>query len=206
VVGDGGVPLRAASASWTGSDEDNGDDVAISLGEDPGLRWRCEWHLARNVSQALPSQVTKDRSDRIHKLIPDAVRSRAGWQELCDELTKRARRDAGYRGALNALLNMRDVVTAQDGLEVHGPRSTGAVEEFFRQLENTIGDRASRLTNKARTDALLKLIASRRNGWLDESAWAELIRDHLTRAHGRAPEQRRHVDSRQEPSLRPSLR
>ena len=207
VVGDGGVPLRAAAAAWTGSGQDNGDELAINLGEGPGLRaWRCEWHLARNVSEALPAQVTGDRTDRIHKLLPAAVSSAAGWQKLCDELTKRSRRDPGYQGAINALLNVRDVVTAQDGLDVHGPRSTGAVEEFFRQLENTIGDRASRLTNKARTDALLKLIASRRNGWLDESAWAELIRDHLARTHGRAPDQRRHVDSRQNPSLRPSPR
>ena len=86
------------------------------------------------------------------------------------------------------------------------PRSTGALEEFFRQLENTIGDRASRMTNKTRTDALLKLIAARRNGWADETAWAELIRDHLASSHGRAPDQRRHVDSRSQPSLRPSPR
>jgi hypothetical protein len=58
---------------------------------------------------------------------------------------------------------------------------------LFRQLENTLGDRASRMTNKTRTDALLKLIAARRNGWADETAWAELIRDHLASSHGRAP-------------------
>ena len=77
-------------------------------------------------------------------------------------------------------------VAAQDGREPQGPRSTGAVEEFFRQLENSIGDRASRMTNKTRTDALLKLIAARRNGWADDRAWAELIRDHLARTHGLA--------------------
>ena len=192
VVGDGGVPLRAAAAAWTGGDADDGDDLAINLGQEPSLRtWRCEWHLVRNVSQALPAQVANDRTDRIHALLPEAVRSAAGWQKLCDELSRRSRGEPGYQGALNALLNVRAVVIAQDGLDVHGPRSTGAVEEFFRQLENTIGDRASRLTNKTRTDALLKLIASRRNGWLDETAWAELIRDHLARTDGRAPDQRR---------------
>ncbi len=202
VVGDGGTPLRAATAVW-GSD----DDLTVDLGEDPGLRtWRCEWHLARNISNALPAPITADRTDRIHTLIPDAVRSLAGWQQLCDELVRRSRRDGSCRGALNALLNIRHVVLAQDGLEPHGPRSTGAVEDFLRQLDNTIGDRASRLTNKTRTDALLKLIASRRNGWINETAWAELIRDHLTRTQGRAPDQRRHVDSRSNPSLHPSPR
>ena len=207
VVGDGGVPLRAAASVWASSAEDRGTDLAVNLGEDPGLRtWRCEWHLARNLSRALPGEVERDRTDRIHKLIAEAVRSAAGWQKLCDELSKRSRRDPSYQGALNALLNIRDVVLAQDGQQPQGPRSTGAVEEFFRQLDNTIGDRASRLTNKTRTDALLKLIAARRNGWLDESAWAELIREHLARTQGRAPEQRRHVDHRDEPSLRPTPR
>jgi hypothetical protein len=206
VVGDGGVPLRAATIAWTGGDHDS-DELAINLGDGPGLRtWRCEWHLARNVSKALPPEVSNDRTDPIHKLLPDAVSSSPGWQKLCDVLVKRSRREAGYQGAINALLRVRDIVTAQDGLDVYGPRSTGAVEEFFRHLENTIGDRASRLTNKARTDALLKLIAARRNGWLDEPAWAELIRDHLARTNGRAPDQRRHVDSRQDPTLRISPR
>ncbi len=71
------------------------------------------------------------------------------------------------------MLNIRPVVAVQDGQPTLGPRSTGAVEEFFRQLENTIGDRARRMTNKTRTDALLKLVAARRNGWADETTWAE---------------------------------
>jgi hypothetical protein len=203
-VGDGGVPLRAAAAAWASGDPTN---LEVNLGEQRGLQtWRCEWHLARNISQALPTEITRDRTDRIHQLIPAAVQSVEGWQKLCDELSKRSRRDGSCHGALNALLNIRPVVLAQDGVAPHGPRSTGAVEEFFRQLENTIGDRASRMTNKTRTDALLKLIAARRNGWADETAWAELIRDHLASSHGRAPDQRRHVDSRSEPSLRPTPR
>ena len=62
------------------------------------------------------------------------------------------------------------------------------------------------MTNKTRTDALLKLIAARRNGWTDETAWAELIRDHLASTYGRAPDQRRHVDPRSTPSLRTTPR
>lgn len=199
VVGDGGHPLRTAAEVWTHAD--------VNLGEDPGFTtWRCEWHLANNIRQALPKQVTRDPHDRVNKLIEQAVRSATGWQQLCDELTTRAQRDEIGQGALNVMRNIRPVVVAQEQLQPRGPRSTGALEEFFRQLENTIGDRASRMTNKTRTDALLKLIAARRNGWLNEPAWAELIRDHLSRSHGRAPEQRRTVDKRQTPSLRPSPR
>ena len=169
VVGDGGVPLRTARTSWRATDDEASTDLAVNLGEVPGeeLRtWRCEWHLARNITGALPAHLTEDRSDRIHRLVGEAVRSATGWQKLCEELSKRSRKDPSCRGALNAMLKIRDVVFAQDGLEAHGPRSTGALEEFFRQLENTIGDRASRMTNKTRTDALLQLLAARRNGWL----------------------------------------
>lgn len=199
VVGDGGHPLRTAAALWT--------HIDVNLGEDPGFQtWRCEWHLAHNIRQALPDEITREPSDPINKLIDPAVRSTAGWQKLCDALTRRTRRDGTCQGAMNVLLNLRPVVLAQDGIEPHGPRSTGALEEFFRQLDNTIGDRASRMTNKTRTDALLHLIAARRNGWANETAWAELIRDHLARTQGRAPDQRRHVDSRSAPSLHPSPR
>jgi len=211
VVGDGGHPLRAAVSAWARAEEltEGPDhDLAVDLGLNPGdvpasmQTWRCEWHLARNISQALPAQVVEDRTDRIHRLIGDAVRSAAGWQKLRDELSRRIRAEGTCRAAMKALLNIREVVAAQDGIDPHGPRSTGALEEFFHQLENTIGDRASRLTNKTRTDALLKLIAARRNGWLDETAWAELIREDLAHTQGRAPDQRRHVDQRSAPSLR----
>jgi hypothetical protein len=204
VVGDGGVPLRAAATAWASGDPSS---LEVDLGEQRDLQtWRCEWHLANNISQALPTGITRDRTDPIHKLIPAAVQSLQGWQKLCDELSKRSRRDGSCHGAINMMLNIKPVVAAQDGIEPAGPRSTGAIEEFFRQLDNTIGDRASRMTNKTRADALLKLIAARRNGWVDETAWAELIRVHLATAHGRAPDQRRHVDSRSEPSLRPTPR
>jgi hypothetical protein len=226
VVGDGGAPLKAATTTWMGAEQEIATDAAtdtasaaaseivVNLGEDPGqdvaaepvLLWRCEWHLARPLTQALPTAVTRDRTDRIHGLVTDAVRSLAGWDKLLKELTKRSRHEDGYQAAIRVMLNIRPVVAAQDGQPIAGPRSTGAVEEFFRQLENTIGDRASRMTNKTRTDALLKLIAARRNGWADETTWAELIRDHLTHAHGRAPDQRRHVDRKSEPSLRPTPR
>lgn len=211
VVGDGGAPLKAAASTWTGNDDKSqaggpAGDLAVNLGEDPDAEpvriWRCEWHLARPLILAMPATVARDRTDRIHALVTDAVRSLAGWDRLLKELNKRSRHESGYQAAIRALLNLRPVVAAQDDQPTLGPRSTGAVEEFFRHLENTIGDRASRMTNKTRTDALLKLIAAHRNGWTDESAWATLIRDHLTHANGHAPQQRRHIDRRETPSLR----
>jgi len=85
-------------------------------------------------------------------------------------------------------------VAANDALIRHqiftrspdGPHSTGPLEQFFHHLDSTIGDRAAHLTNKARTDALLSLIASQRNGWADETAWTELIRNYLHARRGHA--------------------
>ena len=88
---------------------------------------------------------------------------------------------------------------------LQGPHSTGPLEQFLHHLDATIGDRAARLTNKTRTDALLKLLAAQRNGWANETAWAERIRLHLLAGRGRAPDQRQHTDPAAQPSLRAPL-
>src|SRR6185312_9817237 len=45
-----------------------------------------------------------------------------------------------------------------------GPHSIGPLEEVFRHVDNVLDDRAYTMTNKARTDRLLMLIAADRNG------------------------------------------
>jgi hypothetical protein len=62
--------------------------------------------------------------------------------------------------------------------------------------------RAGRLTNKIRADALLTLLAADRNGWTDETAGAELIRNHLLNQQGLPRQQRQHTDPGHTPSLR----
>ena len=191
VVGDGPHPLKAAAAGWPAG----GDEPQVQT-------FRCEWHLARNITQALPTSIERDRDDPIHKLVPAAVRDLTGWQKLFKLISKRAADPTNYDGVINVLLRIRNIVANQAALDITGPRSSGAVEEFFRQLDSTIGDRASRLTNKTRTDALLKLIACQRNGWVDESDWAELIRENLAKTNGRARNQRSHTDSKSKPGLK----
>jgi hypothetical protein len=83
-----------------------------------------------------------------------------------------------------------------------GVNSTGPLEQFYRELKNNIGDRAGRMTNKRRADALLMLLAARYNRWGSEQDWAEIIRKHLTSAKGVAREQRQNADPRGSPSLR----
>lgn len=191
VVGDGGHPLQAAETMWPPGD----DELSVQT-------FRCEWHLARNMTQALPTSIRYDLDDPVHRLVSAAVRDLRGWQKLFTHISKQPDDGTNWKGALNALLRIRDIVASQTELNGSGPRSSGAVEEFFKQLDSTIGDRASRLTNKTRTDALLKLIACHRNGWVDESDWAELIREDLAATGGHARTQRAHRDTKSNPSLR----
>jgi hypothetical protein len=164
---------------------------------------RCEWHLARNLTDTLPDQVSRVHTDPIHTLIAQAQSSLAGWRRLERELRARQRDTGIYGPILTRLAGIDDLVRAQIATRAPtGPNTTGALEEFFHQLDHTIGDRGANLTNKVRTDALLKLIAARRNGWINEAHWAEVIRDHLTRHHGHAPPQRQHTDPKGAPSLR----
>jgi len=59
------------------------------------------------------------------------------------------------------------------------------------------------MTNKTRTDRLLTLLAADLNGWADETAWAELIRDHLHHLHGHAEPQRQITNQAGTTTLRP---
>ena len=87
-----------------------------------------------------------------------------------------------------------------------GPPSSGPLEQFLGRLGDTVGHRAARLTNKARADALLTLLAAKQNGWANEDTWAELIGLYLLARRGRPGDQREHTDPAGGPSLRASLR
>jgi hypothetical protein len=188
VVGDGGLPLNAA------------DRVFARRRPPPELR-RCQWHLTRNLTKSLPDAVQRDRDDDIHRLISAAQTSGAAWQRLNAEILRRTT-TGGYLAALKMVTNLGPVVAHQLDHPLVGPRSVGPLEQFFRELSATLGPRASKMTNKVRADALLKLLAADRNGWTDEAAWADLIRNHLQDQHGLARQQREHTDPSGNPSLR----
>lgn len=193
IVSDGGLARKAAGRVWP-----------LPGHTPPELR-RCEWHLARNITRSLPDDVQRDRAEPIHRLITAALTSDPGWEALTAEVGARAC-SGGYLSATKTLASLDQLVRDQIRTRVPtGPHSSGALEQFFHHLDATIGDRAARLTNKARADALLQLLAADRNGWADETAWAELIRRHLLIRRGRAPEQRRCTDSSHDPSLRTPL-
>lgn len=188
VVGDGGLPLTAAERTWG------------RRRPAPQLR-RCHWHLARNLTRSLPAEVQRDPTDPVHRLITGALRDVQGWRQLQEQIAARSAA-GGYLTALKTVLALEPVMHGQLQHSGPGPRSVGPLEQFFRELSATLGPRAGRLTNKTRADALLKLLAADRNGWTDESAWAELIRTHLLTQHGQPRQQRQHTDPGHTPSLR----
>jgi hypothetical protein len=186
VVTDAGVPAGAARRCWPTGTE---------------LR-RCEWHIARNLRAGLPDDVRRDPSDRIQGLLGAAQRSVEDWEAYLEELSGRAAQH-GYLGALKSAGALDALVRAQAATRhPTGPHSTGPLEEFFHTLNQTIGDRAARMTNKRRADALLSLLAAHRNGWVQEHRWAEIIRAHLIKRRGLAPAQRKHTDPASAKSLR----
>jgi hypothetical protein len=188
IVGDGGPPLASALR------------VFGRRRPAPELR-RCQWHLARNLTLSLPQDVQRDRSDDIHRLIERSLTSVEAWQRLVIEITARTA-GGGYIGALKMVTGLDPVVRGQLAQPPSGPRSVGPLEQFFAELDATLGPRASTMTNKVRADALLKLLAADRNGWTDERRWAELVRTHLQRLQGRPRDQRTHTDPAGSPSLR----
>lgn len=190
VVGDRGAPLRAALGLWGG-------------GKAPTLVRRCEWHLGKNLRDAVPSGT--DPGDPIWRLIGAAFADQSRWDALAVEASARLTRDRTWVAFDRVVGNMDQVVRAQVpyGAKMPGPVSTGPVENFLRELRPLIGDRAHGFTNKQRTTALLYLVALARNGWGTPNDWAKVIREHLQESKGRAPKQRRHVDPLNKPSLRP---
>lgn len=185
VVTDGGLAGRAAMAVWPGVESH-----------------RCEWHLARNLTASLPIPVRADRTDPIHALLANAQRSVAGWNAFAAEVDRRRAASGGYENTLNTVHRLGPIIGAQAADQNGWPRSTGPLEQFLRELDLTLSDRAARLTNKTRTDALLKLLAAKHNRWGTERDWAELVRDHLTGRAGHARYQRLHTDPKDSPSLR----
>ena len=166
---------------------------------------RCEWHLARNLtaSSADPAcgKIAPTRSTRCSPT-PNAA-SPAG-RPSPPRSTGAAPRPAATRTRSTRSTDSTRSSGPRPPTRTGWPRSTGPLEQFFRELDRTLSDRAARLTNKTRTDALLKLLAAHHNHWGSERDWADLVREHLTRHAGHARHQRQHTDPKHSPSLRAS--
>lgn len=189
VVTDGGPAItKAIAATWPG-------DPA------PALR-RCEWHLLRALTQTLPEHVRNDPAHPVTKALPACLASPANWAAF-EKTLHRHTRKGGLQATWQWAHRNRSLILAQAaGPDRSGPRSAGPLEDVFRHLDHILGDRAYKMTNKTRTDRLLMLIATDRNGWASERDWAGIIRRHLHQRAGLATHQRQVTDPATNPSLR----
>jgi hypothetical protein len=124
----------------------------------------------------------------IHHLITGAQCSPSGWQVLHDQIDNRASAGGYLCPRSRPCLATTPLVGYQIATRVFpGHTRPGHSSSSSTTSTPPIGDRAARLTNKTRADALLKLLAAQRNGWVNETAWAQRIREHLFAYRGRAP-------------------
>lgn len=193
VVCDGGrAVLGGLRRAWPADD---------AHGRAPRL-YRCEWHLMHGLTEAL-RYVDVQVSDRLSSTARLALTSRENWIGFETTLRAEAAHTGGLHGALRWAELNRDLVLAQAAdRDPRGPHSVGPLEEVFRHLANVLDDRVAKMTNRTRANALLALIAADLNGWTDEAAWAEILRQHLSARSGRADHQRRAVDPAGAPTLR----
>jgi hypothetical protein len=189
VVTDGGPAILSALKSTWLSD----DDPAPA----PRVR-RCEWHLLRGFTQALPETVRTDPHHPITRASQLALTSLDAFTRLEAAVTAHGAAPAAQRWIeIN-----RDRVLAQAAdRDNFGPHSIGAIEDVFRHLDHAIGDRAHQMTNAARATRLLMLLAADYNGWRDERAWADILRHHLQAHAGRGELQRQLTDRQWAPTL-----
>jgi hypothetical protein len=187
VVTDGGGPVRGgAGKAWPDAEF-----------------WRCEWHLAKNLKDPLPPYVQEDPEDPLNRLLRVAQLAPRGWQDYLSELRSRATQDVNLSAAVAAANRRGPLIAHQAGCRPTDlPVSTGPLEQFLHATDSTIGDRAANMTNKRRADALLKLLAASRNGWVRHDEWTAILSDHLATRRGLAMPQRRYIDPRTAPSLR----
>jgi hypothetical protein len=163
-----------------------------------------EFHVKRSLGRLLPDELIKgDPPPPLGQAFEKALTSFEAWDAFLSAVNDAE--DAGYE--FRALHRWLDKYGTRLGAQAgtrnrHHPNSTGAVENQIRgTLERCLGNRASRLGNRARLCRLLDLICVEQRGDANEVAWAEDIRTHLLSRAGRADRQRQHDDERGRPSL-----
>ena len=132
--------------------------------------------------------MSRDLDDPLHLALRGAVSSLSAWEDFRRQLNARGIKEQGFMNSMTLAAKLDRVV--QDQLPTRSPsgvNSTGPLEQLYRDLKNTIGDRAGRMTNKRRADALLMLLAARYNRWGSEQDWAELLRKQPHHGQGRRP-------------------
>jgi hypothetical protein len=173
-----------------------GNAFADHNGRVPDMRIG-EWHLGRSLRRRIPDSMAADPASPVMRCLGPAFYAPARWRAFVDAVQHE--HTARTHGALTGLLRWID---DHGGLIEHQsatrdprvPNSTSPVEAPLAEVKRRLADRAGVLTNLARMNKLLALMALDLRGETDGRAWADRLRELTYLARGHAAQQRPHDD------------
>ena len=163
-----------------------------------------DWHLGRALRRRIPDGLAADPAGPVMQRLGPALHTPARWQAFVDAVEHEHR--ARTHGPLTGLLRWIDdhgalvehQAATRDPLV---PNSTSPVEAPLAEVKRRLEDRAGVLTNLARMNKLLALIALDLRGETDSRGWADRLRERTYLGGGHAAPQRPHDDPKGTASL-----
>ena len=162
----------------------------------PGMRVG-EWHLGRSLRRRIPDSMAADRASPVMQCLGPAFNAPQRWQAFVEavEQEHRARRHGRLTGLLSWIEDHGATVAHQAATrDPQIPNSTSPVEAQLAEIKRRLEDRAGVLTNLARMNKLLALMALDLRGETDGRCWADRLRERTYLAGGHAAQQRPHDD------------
>jgi hypothetical protein len=156
-----------------------------------------EWHLGRALRRRIPDSMAADPASPIMRCLRPAFYTPRRWRAFVDAVEHE--HTARTHGALTGLLRWIDdhgaLVEHQAATrDPSVPNSTSPIEAPLAEIKRRLEDRAGVLTNLARMNKLLALMALDLRGETDSRAWADQLRQRTHLADGHAAPQRPHDD------------
>jgi hypothetical protein len=161
---------------------DDGLEIALAVRDKwPGVRiWRSHWHLQRQLQVGTYDSLIPP-GHRLQAEIEDAFISVERWWAF----VAACRSELGDNARLQRWLDAKaDVIAAQVADPDFHPKSTGALEQRLRHVDDRIGERRG-FENKARTDLLLRLWAVQLNHRAHLEEFIRKVRQHVEVNRGR---------------------
>jgi hypothetical protein len=139
-----------------------------------------EWHLGRSLRRRIPDSIAADPASPVMRCLGPAFYAPARWRAFVDAVEHE--HTARTHGALTGLLRWIDdhgaLVEHQAATrDPRVPNSTSPVEAPLAEVKRRLEHRAGVLTNLARMNKLLALMALDLRGESDGRAWADRLRE-----------------------------
>lgn len=156
-----------------------------------------EWHLGRALRRRIPDSLAADPGSPVMQRLGPAFYAPARWQAFVDAAWHE--HEARTHGPLTGLLRWIDdhgaLIEHQAATrDPRIPNSTSPIEAPLAEIKRRLQDRAGVLTNLARMNKLLALMALDLRGETDGRAWADRLRQRTYLAGGHPARQRPHDD------------